>query len=72
VGVSRRREKKGRLRRDARDVPMPVWGYRTVAKRKGAYAAMPVLSVWGYRAVAKRRGAYAAMRPLPFYNAITI
>jgi len=51
---------------------MPVWGYRTVAKRKGAYAAMPVLSVWGYRAVAKRKGAYAAMRPLPFYNAITI
>ena len=36
---------------------MPV-GYRAVAKRRSAYAAMPV---WGYRAVAKRRSAYAAM-----------
>ena len=33
-------------------------GYRAVAKRRGAYAAMPA---WGYRAVAKRRSAYAAM-----------
>ena len=55
-------------------------GYRAVAKRRNAYAAMP--SPEAYRAVAKRKGAYAAMpvwgyrgvsgfydpaiRPLPF------
>gem|GEM_PF-1490993 len=36
-------------------------GYRAVAKRRGAYAAMPPHEP--YRAVAKRKSAYAAMPP---------
>ena len=41
-------------------------GYRAVAKRKGAYAAMP--SPEAYRAVAKRRNAYAAMFVLSVFS----
>ena len=52
---------------------MPARGYRAVAKRRSAYAAMPVETLRspfcflytammsGYRAVAKRRSAYAAI-----------
>jgi len=68
--VSRRREKKGRLRRDdCRDAAITVWGYRGVS---GFYdPAIPLLFFYtaktsGDRAVAKRRGAYAAMTLLTF------
>ena len=43
-------------------------GYRAVAKRRNAYAAMP--SPEAYRAVAKRKGAYAAM-PVWGYRGVT-
>jgi len=55
---------------------MMMSGYRAVAKRRNAYAAMTVETLrspfcflytammWGYRALAKRKGAYAAMHVL--------
>ena len=50
VGVSRRREEKERLRHDARV------GYRAVARRRGAYAAMPAKTPrCPYKSVSRRR-----------------